>query len=49
MRCFDMSPAATRRLDMSPTAAAALRALERLRLLRVLPLERLHLLRMLTL
>jgi hypothetical protein len=38
VRCFDMS-----------TAAASVRTLECLRLLRVLPLEGLHLLRVLTL
>jgi hypothetical protein len=53
VRCFDMSTAtaAVRRFDVSAAAstAAAVRTLECLRLLRVLPLEGLHLLRVLTL
>jgi hypothetical protein len=56
MWCFDVSAAAVRCFDMwcfdvsaSATAAAAVRTLEGLRLLRVLTLEGLHLLRVLTL
>jgi|SRR5580700_5495522 hypothetical protein len=58
MRCFDVSTAtaAVRCFDMwrfdvsgSAATAAAMRTLEGLRLLRVLPLEGLHLLRVLTL
>jgi hypothetical protein len=52
MRCFDMSATTpdVRCFDVSAAAsAAAVRTLEGLRLLRVLPLEGLHLLRVLTL
>ena len=57
MRCFDVYTAATdvrcfemRCCDVSAAASsAAVRTLEYLRLLRVLPLEGLHLLRVLTL
>ena len=58
VRCFDVSSATAAvwcfdmwRFDVSAAAssAAAVRTLERLRLLRVLPLEGLHLLRVLTL
>jgi hypothetical protein len=56
MRCFDVSAATAVRcfdvrcFDVSAAApSAAVRTLEGLRLLRVLPLEGLHLLRVLTL